>query len=134
LTREARYNGVVATSAPQNETDPVLRAVAVETTGPLQWDGPYGRRPRYYSSPLLTTQAQVQQAADSSLALQRGRAVKVEWDAVPNPALEPLDVVALLRPGGVPVPCVLMDVTVPLGLGQAQHGLMVPTDDVGWLE
>lgn len=136
--RALRYNACVAYSAPQDGETPQLRGYAYETTGPTRWDGPYGRRPRYYSSSLLTDQAMVDAAAASVLAAESGKAVDVNWTASPNPALEVGDVVGLRRPGHETViPHRLTQLTVPLGAGEVQSGSMfplVPEAEVSWLK
>lgn len=95
LTREERYNAVVAT----NPDDDTVRAVAKvdDPASPVRWGGPFGRKALYFSSPLLTA-ATVQQAAASRLDNLRGRVRKIEADIGPDPALEPGDHVLIRWP------------------------------------
>lgn len=95
LTREERYNAVVAS----NPDDNAVRAVATvdDPASPVRWGGPFGRKPLFFSSPLLTA-ATVQQAASTRLGGLRGRVRKVEADIGPDPALEPGDHVLIRWP------------------------------------
>jgi hypothetical protein len=95
LTREERYNAVVAF----NPDDNGVRAVATvdDPASPVAWGGPFGRKPLFFSSPLLTA-ATVQQAAATRLDGLRGRVRKVEADIGPDPALEPGDHVLIRWP------------------------------------
>ncbi|MFF5992577.1 DUF5047 domain-containing protein [Prauserella flavalba] len=92
LTRNGVYNAVVATGETPGETDPV-RAVAWDDNpaSPTYWFGPFGRVPRFYSSPFITTQQQARDAAAAMLGRAIGLPYSVDLTAVPNPALEPLD-------------------------------------------
>lgn len=92
LSREGVYNAVVATGEGTDTEDPV-RAVAVDDNplSPTFWDGQFGKVPRFYSSPFITTTAQAQSAARSLLTRNLGLPYTVDFTTVPNPALEPLD-------------------------------------------
>lgn len=101
LTREGVYNAVIATGERTDGTPPVYAKVTDDDpASPTRYGGPFGRRPRYYSSPLLTSQAQAQTAAAAILARARGYVATVELEAVPNPALEPGDVIEVRLPDG----------------------------------
>lgn len=92
LTREGVYNAVVATGEAADTTYPA-RAVVVDDNpnSPTYWYGTFGKVPRFYSSPLLATDAQAQAAARSLLVRAVGLPYAVDLSAVPNPALEPYD-------------------------------------------
>lgn len=96
LTRTGVYNAVVATGESAGE-DPPVRGVALDTNpdSPTYWYGNYGKVPKFYSSTFLTTDAQCQTAATAMLARQLGVPYSVNFDAVPNVALEPLDPVTV---------------------------------------
>jgi hypothetical protein len=132
-TREQVYNAVVARGEQTADTAPV-QAIAYDTdpASPTRWDGPFGRRPVFYSSPLLTTVAQCQAAALSQLqGLLRGRDRLVTVMAVPNPALEPGDVVTARTPRAK-FTGVLTAVKVPLAAtgGAAEYTLRVAASGV----
>ena len=98
LSRDDAWNGVVAS----NPDDPAVWALATldDPAHPLRWGGPMGRRPYFYSSPLLATVGQASAAAASRLATLTGRSRTVELSCVPNPALEPGDTITVIWPGG----------------------------------
>ncbi|MFI5808970.1 DUF5047 domain-containing protein [Streptomyces sp. NPDC051561] len=89
------YNLVVATGDASDGSVPIgpITVRDVDPTSPTRITGPMGRRPRHYSSPLLRTAAQADTAARSLLANSLGLAAGLSFTAIPNPALEPGDVV-----------------------------------------
>ncbi|WP_327308007.1 DUF5047 domain-containing protein [Streptomyces sp. NBC_01298] len=92
---EGVYNCVVATGDASDGSVPVGPVIAQDTvaTSPTRVGGPFGRRVRHYSSPLLRTSGQASGAARSLLANSLGLSKGLSFTAVPNPALEPGDVV-----------------------------------------
>lgn len=100
LTREGVYNGVAATGEGADRETPV-RAVVVDmdTSSPTFWYGPFGKVPRFFSSPLITTSGQAALAAATMLTKQLGLPYAVDYTAVPNPALEPYDPIRVTYPG-----------------------------------
>lgn len=117
LTRESVYNGVVAVGEGADTTDPV-RSLAVDRNpaSPTFWGGPFGKVPRFYSSPFITTVGQAQQAAASMLSKQLGLPYAVDFAAVPNPALEAYDPIRVTYPGRSEVH-VVDRITIPLTAG-----------------
>lgn len=117
INREGVYNAVVATGEGLDSTTPV-QAVAYDdaATSPTRWGGPFGRVPRFYSSPLITTAAQARQAARSMLQQSLGLPYSVDFSAVPHPGLEPHDPV-LVDVGGRREIHVVAQVTIPLDTG-----------------
>lgn len=100
VSRDETYNAVVA----RGEADgnkPAVQAVAYDVTpsSPTRWDGPFGRVPTFYSSPLIKSTAQARAAARSRMdSLIRGRERLFRIEAVPVPFLEPLDSVTVRTP------------------------------------
>lgn len=92
---EGVYNVVVAVGDASDGSLPVGPVIAEDSTptSPTRTTGPFGRRVRHYSSPLLRTTEQADTAARSLLANSLGLTRAVSFTAVPNPALEPGDVV-----------------------------------------
>lgn len=98
LTREGIYNGVVVTGDAANTESPV-RFVVVDNNpaSPTYWNGAntsgktFGKVPRYFASPFVTTEAQAESAGTAMLRQQLGAPYSVDFTAVPNAALEPLD-------------------------------------------
>lgn len=64
---------------------------------PTYYFGPFGKKPRFYSSPLLASTAQCESAAAGILAGNIGVAKSVDFSAVPNPAVEPGDSVQIVH-------------------------------------
>lgn len=132
-TRDQSYNAVVARGEQGADTAPV-QAIAYDTdpSSPTRWDGPFGRKPAFYSSPLLTTVAQCQAAATSLLqGIVRGRDRLVTFRAVPNPALEPGDIVRADTPRAR-FTGVLTQLKLPLSAdgGAAEYTLRVAASGV----
>lgn len=100
VTRQGIYNAVVAQGEATSGTP--ARAVVVDDgpRSPTRWGGPFGKVPRFYSSPLLTTQGQARAAAASILRRSLGMPYSVSLGAVTNPALRPHDPIRVtLRDG-----------------------------------
>ena len=114
LSREEVYNGVVAYGEAADDGDSA-RAVVVDgnPASPTRWGGPFGKVPRFYSSPLITTPAQAASAAGSLLLKSTGLPYNADFRAVPNPALEPYDPVRVSHPGETRT-YVIDKLTVPL--------------------
>jgi hypothetical protein len=120
LTRERVYNRVIATGQRTDGTPPV-RSVVTDTDplSPTRWDGAFGRKSRYYSSPLLTTTGQCTTAATAILARARGLAAQVALESIVNPALDAGDVIRVHDQGRWQEH-IIDTVTIPLSLGEAQ--------------
>ncbi|HEX5542392.1 MAG TPA: DUF5047 domain-containing protein [Micromonospora sp.] len=115
LSREGVYNAVVAYGEAADEADPP-RAVATDdnSDSPTYWHGRFGKVPRYYSSPFITTDEQAKSAAESMLRQQLGLPYSVDFTAIPNPALEPGDPVRVVYPDGASEVHVIESLTIPL--------------------
>lgn len=92
------YNGAVSEGATPDGRQLIGRAF--ETTGPLRWDGPHGRRPVFHAATgILTTQAAVDADAISVLAGRlRGRTVDLAITCLPHPGLQCGDVATVASP------------------------------------
>jgi len=92
------YNAVVYTSEPADGTTP-LRAY-VEDTNPesITYAPAVGRRVYFESSPLMTTQAQVNLAARTTLLRVLGIPDSITVPIIPNYALESGDVIQVTDP------------------------------------
>lgn len=99
LSREEVYNAVVATGEALDDVAPPLGiAYDLDPTSVTYWNGDFGKVPRRFSSPFITTNAQAVKAAQNMLAEALGLPYAVDLSVVPNPALEPLDVVRVTYP------------------------------------
>jgi hypothetical protein len=96
LSRDGVYNAVVAAGETPGDIPPV-RAIARDENphSPTYYFGPFGKVPRYYSSPFITTTEQCRSAASAMLARAIGLPYNVDFRAIVNPALEPLDPVTV---------------------------------------
>lgn len=114
ISREGVYNAVIASGEGADTTTPA-RAVVVDYNplSPTYWDGAFGKVPRFYVSPMITTDLHAQAAAKSLLVQSLGLPYSVDFTVVPNPALEPGDPVRVVYPGRSEVH-VIEQITVPL--------------------
>jgi hypothetical protein len=96
------YNVVVGSGDGTDGTAPIGPVFAYDDdpTSPTYWKGAFGARPRFYSSPLLTTNAAATAAVRSVLADSLGVVRTLTFEALTHPGLEPGDVVAVERATG----------------------------------
>lgn len=114
-SRATMWNAVRARSSNEAYSDLYGWAYDDDPTSHTYWDGPWGRKPYFYASPLLTTQEQVDDAAQTILADLLGAERLREFTTVPAPHLEPGDLVTTGAIGAEP--SVVQKVTVPLAGG-----------------
>lgn len=94
--RDLVWNEWVVSGARSDGTDPVT--VTVADTDPLSAtyvNGPFGKKVRFYSSPVITTAPQATAAGQAMLSRSQGLACKVDFSLFPNPALRSGDVIEL---------------------------------------
>lgn len=121
LTRQNVYNRVVAFGQRTDGTPPVRAAVAdTDPNSPTYYGGVFGRKPRFYSSPLLTTTQQCIDAATALLERVRGMQASVDLQAIVNPALDAGDVVTV-RDAGQAQNHIIDRVTIPFRPREAQQ-------------
>lgn len=115
LTRDGQANGVLALGEAATDTPPA-RGFAVDTgvSSPTKWGDEFGRRLRVFASPLLTDDAMAAAAAQTVLQRTVGLPYSLDLSAVPNPALEPWDVLAVKHSATDVEAHALDRVTVPL--------------------
>ena len=121
LTRTRRamlsqlYNGVVVWAEGSNVGVPKRgEAWDDDPSSPTYCDGPMGRVPMFYTSPLLTSQSDVDSAAETTLARVKRPVQQVVFTMVPNPAHEAFDVVEIEDPDETMRRFMLDVVTIPL--------------------
>lgn len=117
-SRAGLYNIVVATGEDTSADKAPVRAVGSDDdpNSPTYVDGPFGPVVRRFSSPLLTTAAAAQKAADTMVAKGRRQAVTIPLSVVPDPRLG-VDTRVDYRPASQPgrtIPCVVLSSTLPL--------------------
>lgn len=95
--RQDAWSAVVASGG--NSAVGVFTAKVVDSNpqSPTNYYGGFGKKPYFYSSPVLNSQAACLQAATTILAAKSGVARAVHFAGVPHPALEPGDVIKVLR-------------------------------------
>jgi hypothetical protein len=125
-TRQGTFNRVIAAGENTGGALPAPRAVATdeEPSSPTYYFGPFGRVPRFYNSPFITTSTQAADAAAAILAKELGTTQQVSFGAVVNPALEPFDVVCIKRErAGIGKKDYIIDaISHPLGVEGAMEG------------
>jgi hypothetical protein len=99
VSRDGMYNVVIVEGEAPDSNEPV-RAVAydADASSPTYWLGPFGQVPRQFSSTFVTDSGQAKIAAETFLRRVLGLPYKVDFQTVPNPALEPEDPIRLVSP------------------------------------
>ncbi len=117
LSRQGVYNAVVVTGEGADDLLPV-RAVArdAQQSSPTFFTGPFGRIPRFYSSPFITTQGQADNAARNLLQQSLGAPYDVGLSAFPNPAVRPFDVIRVVYDDGNRELHVVQRATIPFNV------------------
>lgn len=113
------FNGIRASG--ENTADNVAPvsylAVDNDPGSPTYWSGPFGRRPDFYSSPTLITTAACTNAAQLKLAQAKAPNASGDISSLPNPALEPGDVLRLVYEDGSRELHQAASFSVPLDVG-----------------
>lgn len=119
MSADGVYNGVLARGeASDTATAPVeYLATDSDTGSPTYWGGPFGRRPTTYSSATLTTVNACTAAANLKLREAKAPNAKGDLSTLPNPALEPGDVIRISHPDGIKELHQIASFTVPLDSG-----------------
>jgi hypothetical protein len=119
MTSDRVYNGVLARGENTSDNVPPVQYLATDndTGSPTYWGGPFGRRPKFYSSSTLTTVSACQQAATLLLAQAKAPNASGDFSSLPNPALEPDDVLRVVHPDGTKELHQVASFSVPLDLG-----------------
>jgi len=99
LDTDDAYNAVVITGN-SSSLAAAVRGEAYDTDpdSPTRWGGPFGFKPLFEDSELVTTNGQAGQKAVGRLQQVTGLAESLQVPAVPNPALEVGDQVQVIRP------------------------------------
>lgn len=112
--RDDIYNAVVARGERANGTPVQATVVDDDPTSPTYFYGPYGRRQRFYESPLITSVSEAQAAARSVLRKERRRAATVVVTAPPDPRVEMLDTARVTLADGTTYTGLVTDISLPL--------------------
>jgi hypothetical protein len=104
----------------ETNTAPVTELVVDTDPGsPTYWDGPFGHRPGFYSSATITTSAAAIAAGTLLLRASVAPNASADISALPNPALEPGDVLRVVYPDGTAELHQVHSVPIDLGVGAA---------------
>ncbi|MFI9244139.1 DUF5047 domain-containing protein [Streptomyces sp. NPDC053086] len=119
MTSDGVYNGVLARGENTADNRPPVSALVTDsdTSSPTYWGGPFGRRPMFYSSSTLTTTAACTNAARLKLADAKAPNASGDISSLPNPALEPGDVIRVVHPDGTRELHQVASFSVPLDIG-----------------
>ncbi|MET8079979.1 DUF5047 domain-containing protein [Streptomyces sp. NPDC005303] len=119
MSSDGVYNGVMARGENTSDNVAPVSSLVVDNdpNSPTYWSGPYGRRPFFYSSSTLVTTAQCLQAATLKLAQLKAPNASGDISSLPNPALEPGDVLRLMHEDGSRELHQAASFSVPLDLG-----------------
>jgi hypothetical protein len=94
MSAQGVVNGILASGEnTEDNTAPVFALVVDnDPASPTYWSGPFGHRPDFISSSTLTTTGACTAAAAYELASRRLPNATADLSSLPNPALEPGDV------------------------------------------
>lgn len=119
MSSDAVYNGVLARGENTTDNAPPVSYLAVDDdpTSPTYWGGPYGRRPKFHSSSTLISTGACTQAANLLLAQTKKPNATGDFSSLPNPALEPGDVIRVMHEDGTRELHQVASFSVPLDEG-----------------
>lgn len=119
MSSDGVFNGVLARG--ENTSDSVAPVQYLATdddpNSPTYWGGPFGHRPMFYGSSTLITREACAQAALLKLAEAKAPNASGDISSLPNPALEPGDVVRVTHEDGTRELHQVASFSVPLDLG-----------------
>jgi len=116
-TRRHSFNRAIVTGSNAAATA-TFRGVATDNdpASPSYYFGRFGPKPYFVNSPLVTSNASAAKAAKAILVAKQGVAKSLSFGAIPNPAIEPGDVVTVRRARLTLDEPVIVD-TITIGLG-----------------
>lgn len=121
---EQVYNRVIASGEPLDD-GAAVRGVATDDspTSPTYYYGPFGQRPRFYVSQMITTAAQAADAAAGILAGALGTSQQVDFGTIVDPTMEPGSTVQISREKlGLDEIHVVDELAVPLSATEPMTG------------
>ena len=121
MSSDGVYNGwLVRGENTETNVAPVSALVTDGDPGsPTYWDGPYGHRPAFYSSSTITTTGAATAAGTLKLRASIAPNATADISSLPNPALEPGDVLRVVYPDGTKELHQVHSFPVDLGVGGA---------------
>jgi hypothetical protein len=118
MTADKVFNGILARGENTETNVPPVQALVTDAdpSSPTYWDGPFGHRPDFYTSSTLISVPACQAAAGLKLAAAKAPNATADISALPNPALEPGDVIRVVYPDGTKELHQVQSFTVPLSM------------------
>jgi hypothetical protein len=118
FSREGMYNVVVASGENAEDNVAAVSATASDTdpTSPTYVSGPFGRVPKFYSSATIINSGLAQGAANKLLRDALKPTATVSLTSLPNPCLEPGDVLRVTYEDGQRELQQIQSFTISLGL------------------
>lgn len=119
MTAASVNNGVLARGENTSDNVAPVSYLAVDNDpgSPTYWSGPFGRRPKFYSSSAWISTSACQNAATLLLAQAKAPNAGGDISSLPNPALEPGDVLRVAHEDGTKELHQAAAFTVPLDTG-----------------
>jgi hypothetical protein len=119
LARASVYSGYVASGQQAtNNAPPTALVIDNNPASPTYWYGPFGKIPGFFVSSFLVDTDQCRGAAITMMQKQAGAPFEVDFDQVPNPALECWDAVTISYQDSADVH-VISQMTLGLGASDA---------------
>lgn len=122
VSREGMYNGVVVRGEGATDSPALGVAVDIGVHSPTRWGGRFGKVPRFYSSPLVTSNVGGLAAAEAILRRSIGMPYSVDFGTVTNPALRPRMATRITQKDGNREKHLVETLKVPLSVGAHMTG------------
>jgi kumamolisin len=111
------FNGWVVTGERADGTAGAYALVTdTNVLSATYWSGPFGKKPGYFSSPVLTSTAMCTAVGTALLARSAAAGWTIDLTAIPNPALDGGDVIVAVLAEGRQQFHVVDNLTIPLDL------------------
>lgn len=119
MTSDKVYNGVLARGENTEANIAPVSSLVVDNdpSSPTYWSGNFGHRPTFYSSSTLITTGACTAAATLLLRSAQAPNASADITSLPNPALEPGDVLRVVYPDGSKELHQVASFSIPLDIG-----------------
>ena len=132
-TREKMHNAVVVTSENSSGDDTVTHSGMAkddDPNSPTRYGGPYGKNPIVQDVKGLKSDDACEKKAEELLAEYKAESRTLDFSAIPNPALEPDDFVAVSMLDGTYETHLITRIEIPMGIsGGWMADTMAAKDD-----
>lgn len=119
VSRDNTYNAVLVLGQNSDSSVPPFSAVAYDdaANSPTRWGGPFGRKLYVFQDDMMSSQEQCLLKAQELLEFFRAEDRELDLTAIPNPAIEPDDIVEVQMLDGTVERHLITAITIPIGLG-----------------